>query len=72
MDAEPKLSDDEVAAQVVSLLFAGNETATNALTFIIYALATNPAIQDKLANHIIDYFEENPVSFIRLLDMVCF
>ena len=62
MDAEPKLSDDEVAAQVNTLLFAGSETATNALAFGSYLLALNPDIQTKLANEITAYFEAHPVS----------
>ena len=62
MEVEPKLSDDEVVAQVTSFMLSGNETTTNALTFACYLLALHPSVQDKLADEITAYCKEHPVS----------
>ena len=62
MEVEPKLSDDEVVAQVTSLMLAGNETTTNTLTFACYLLALHPAVQERLAEEITSYYREHSVS----------
>ncbi|KZV95952.1 cytochrome P450 [Exidia glandulosa HHB12029] len=48
LDPSQRLSDEEVLAQIPSFLAAGHETASNATTWAMYALANNPAIQEKL------------------------
>jgi cytochrome P450 len=41
-DGEP-LSDEEVRDQAVTLLFAGHDTTTSTVSFLLYELARNPA-----------------------------
>ena len=47
-----KLTNDEIVAQSVIFLLAGQETSSNALTFTAYLLAMNPEIQEKLRSEI--------------------
>lgn len=42
------LTDDEVVAQSVIFILAGHETTSNALAFVVYHLAMNPEVQEKL------------------------
>jgi cytochrome P450 family 3 subfamily A len=56
------LTSDEVMSQVISMMFAGNETVTSALTSAAYLLAIHPDVQDKLIQEISEYFKGNPVS----------
>lgn len=46
------LSDLELVAQSVIFIFAGYETTSSALSFILYELATNPDVQTKLQQEI--------------------
>jgi cytochrome P450 len=59
-DGDSKLSTGEIVADAVGFMLAGYETTSVALSFITYLLAKNPEAQEKLANEINDYFEENP------------
>lgn len=63
-DEETKegLTNSEVVADAVGLLTAGYETTSMTLTAATYLLALHTDVQEKLANEIHDYFEENPVS----------
>ena len=63
-DSETKkgLERGEIVADSVGFILAGYETTSTALTFATYLLATNPDVQERLANEINEYFEENPVS----------
>ena len=51
-DGVRKLSDDDISAQVVLFLFAGFDTTSTSLTNIVYYLAMNPAMQEKLREEI--------------------
>ena len=57
-----KLETGEIVADSVGFILAGYETTSTALTFATYLLAANPEVQERLANEIHEYFEENPVS----------
>ncbi|XP_005413825.1 PREDICTED: cytochrome P450 3A9-like isoform X4 [Chinchilla lanigera] len=46
------LSDGEIAAQSIAFIFAGYETTSSALSFIMYELATHPDVQKKLQQEI--------------------
>lgn len=46
------LSDIELVAQSIIILFAGYETTSSTLSFIMYLLATHPEIQQKLQEEI--------------------
>ena len=55
------LETGEIVADVVGFLFAGHDSTSVAITFTTYLLAKNPEVQEKLANEIHEYFDENPV-----------
>ena len=67
-DSETKvrLETGEIIADSVGFMMAGYETTSTTLTFATYLLATNPEAQERLANEIHEYLEENPVSGIHL------
>ena len=46
------LSDDELLAQMNTILIAGHETTTNSLSFALLEFAKNKSIQDKLSTEI--------------------
>ena len=54
-----KLSDEEIVAQSIVFLLAGYETSSNTLSFILYHLALNPDVQDKLRTEINEAVESN-------------
>ena len=56
------LETGEIIADSVGFIVAGYETTSTALTFATYLLAANPEVQERLANEIHEYLEENPVS----------
>ena len=59
--SEDKLEDGQLVALAVEVMLAGYETTSNALSFTTYLLALNPDVQEKLANEIHDFTQENPV-----------
>ena len=65
-DAETKsggyLSNDEIVATVATIMLAGYETTSNALSYTAYLLALNPTIQDRLVREINEYYDVNPDS----------
>ena len=54
-----KLSDEEIVAQSIIFLLAGYETSSNTLSFLLYHLALNPDVQDKLRTEIKEAVESN-------------
>ena len=56
------MTDEEVVANSIGFLFAGNETTAITLSFASYELALNPDIQEKLQSEIDSYFDDKPVS----------
>ena len=52
-----KLTDDEIVAQSVVFLIAGQETSANTLAFTAYLLAIHPDIQEKLRSEIEDVIQ---------------
>ena len=54
------LSNDQIVMMIMSVILAGYETTSNALSYTAYLLALNPTIQDKLIKKINDYYEANP------------
>ena len=47
-----RLSDREVRDQVMTLMFAGHDTSTSTLTFLVYELAHNPPVLAKLLSEL--------------------
>ena len=61
-ETQKGLEKDDIVADSVGFILAGYETTSTTLTFATYALASNPEVQERLANEIHEYFEGNPVS----------
>ena len=71
-ETEKGLEGGEIVADSVGFMLAGYETTSAALTFATYLLAANPEAQERLANEIHEYFDENPVSDrVFLANYVC-
>ena len=68
---ESELSTGEIVAEAVGFMLAGYETTSVAITFATYLLAKNPEVQEKLANGINEYFDENPVCDVSMCVCVC-
>ncbi|XP_021017756.1 cytochrome P450 3A13-like [Mus caroli] len=70
------LSDLEIVAQSISFIFAGYETTSNTLSYIMYTLATHPDAQKKLQQEIDAILPNkapatyNDLEKIEYLDMV--
>ncbi|KAL1406986.1 hypothetical protein Q8F55_006399 [Vanrija albida] len=60
LTAGQKMSHDEVQAQICTFLFAGSETTGIALTWALYRLAMNPAIQTRLRQELQTIHEDQP------------
>ena len=58
---KPGLSAGEILVDGVGVLFAAHKTTGSAIAFAMYLLAAHPEAQEKLADEILDYFEEKPV-----------
>uniref|UniRef100_A0A452TXS3 Cytochrome P450 3A n=1 Tax=Ursus maritimus TaxID=29073 RepID=A0A452TXS3_URSMA len=52
MDTHKALSDLELVAQSIIFIFAGYETTSTSLSFLVYELATHPDVQQKLQEEI--------------------
>ena len=65
-ETQEGLETGEIIADTVGFMLAGYETTSTALTFATYLLAANPEVQERLANEIHEYLEENPVSDMHL------
>ncbi|XP_075831507.1 cytochrome P450 3A6-like [Microtus pennsylvanicus] len=64
------LSDMEIMAQSITFIFAGYDTTSTTLSFIMYLLATHPDVQKKL-QHEIDLAlpKKAPATYEALLEM---
>nr|KAF6440292.1 hypothetical protein HJG63_003600 [Rousettus aegyptiacus] len=51
-DSHKAMSDLEIVAQSIIFIFAGYETTSSSLSFLMYILATHPDIQQKLQEEI--------------------
>ena len=56
------VTEGVVVVECITFLLAGYVTTSLTLTFATYLLALHPEEQERLANEIHDYYEENPVS----------
>ncbi|KZT61473.1 cytochrome P450 [Calocera cornea HHB12733] len=69
-----RMSDEEVLAQISTFIVAGHETTAAGLTWTLYSLAQNPAVQDKLRAELSLVEDEAPnmddLNALPYLDMV--
>ncbi|KAJ0177501.1 hypothetical protein K1T71_007510 [Dendrolimus kikuchii] len=70
-------SDTDLVAQAVLFLFAGFDTVSTTMAFMLHELAVNPDVQERLYREIIDNeecnggkFDYNSVQHMKYLDMV--
>ena len=61
-ETKERLETGDIVAESVGFMLAGYETTSTTLAFATYLLATHPEVQERLANEIHEYLEENPVS----------
>ena len=61
-ETQERLETGDIVAESVGFILAGYETTSTTLAFATYLLATHPEVQERLANEIHEYLEENPVS----------
>lgn len=62
-DPRARLSPREVRDNLLTLLLAGHETTSNALTWTLYALSEHPAVEAKLMKEIDDVLGERVPTF---------
>ena len=60
-ETQKGLEKGEIIADSVGFILAGYETTSTTLAFATYLLSINSEVQERLANEIHEYFEENPV-----------
>ena len=65
-ETQEGLETGEIIADTVGFMLAGYANTSTALTFATYLLAANTEVQERLANEIHDYLEQNPVSGTHL------
>ncbi|XP_058536718.1 cytochrome P450 3A6-like [Ochotona princeps] len=76
VDSYKALTDTELLAQSITFLFAGYETTSNALSFIMYLLATHSDVQQKLQQEVDSAFSNqalvtyDAIMQMEYLDMV--
>ncbi|XP_063381050.1 cytochrome P450 9e2-like [Cydia fagiglandana] len=70
-------TDEDLVAQAIIFFVAGFETVSTAMTFLLYELALNPDVQDKLAEELREHekssggkFDYNSIQTMVYLDMV--
>ncbi|XP_046945330.1 cytochrome P450 3A12 isoform X1 [Lynx rufus] len=69
-DTHKALSDLELVAQSIMLIFAGYETTSTSLSFLVYELATHPDVQQKLQEEIDATFPNKaPPTYDALVQM---
>ncbi|KAK4880255.1 hypothetical protein RN001_008401 [Aquatica leii] len=54
-----KMPEDAVMDELNTFLFAGQETTTSALSFLIYVLSKHSNVQEKLANEFLELFGDD-------------
>lgn len=71
-----QFTDHEVYSQVNNFMFAGHDTTSSAITFILYACAKNPAVQQRLYEEICSVVPPNQtlaqkhINELKYLDLV--
>jgi len=55
---DSRLTDEEIVAQIRTIIFAGHETTSKALTFALWELAKNRDLQEKLRTEVNEAWEK--------------
>ena len=61
-----RLSDQEIRDQVMTLMFAGHDTSTSTVTFLLYELARNPDARERLEAEVDEVLGGEPPAADRL------
>uniref|UniRef100_F6SQM5 Cytochrome P450 3A n=1 Tax=Equus caballus TaxID=9796 RepID=F6SQM5_HORSE len=70
LDTHKALSDLELVAQSIIFIFAGYETTSSSLSFLMYFLATHPDVQQKLQEEIdVTFPNKAPPTYDALVQM---
>ncbi|XP_051017154.1 cytochrome P450 3A2-like [Acomys russatus] len=70
VDSHKGFSDMEIMAQSIVFIFAGYETTSTTLSFLMYTLATHPEVQKKLQHEIDAAFpNKTPATYETLVEM---
>nr|BAK09536.1 cytochrome P450 [Postia placenta] len=64
-----RLPEDEVIAQLVTLVFAATDTTSSTLTLILQLLAEHPGVQDKLREELVKAFQAGELSYDELMHL---
>ena len=56
------LSDEQIVSHCLNFLVAAYDTTSFSLAMCSFLLATHPRVQDKLCDHLDQYWKDNPVS----------
>jgi cytochrome P450 len=59
---EPALSDKQLRDESLVLFLAGHETSATAISWLLYLLTQNPAIQTKIGEEIAEIIGNNPIN----------
>ncbi|KAL1488807.1 hypothetical protein ABEB36_014603 [Hypothenemus hampei] len=63
------ISNLDIASQCLIFFFAGFDTISTSLSFGMYELATNPDVQNKLREEILETIKTGPLTYDTLLQM---
>ncbi|KAF9261474.1 cytochrome P450 [Marasmius fiardii PR-910] len=66
---EDRLDDDELIAQMSTLIFGAMDTTSTALARILSLLATHPEVQTKLREEIDNAFQNGDISYDQLVSL---
>ncbi|KAF9261413.1 cytochrome P450 [Marasmius fiardii PR-910] len=66
---EDRLSENELIAQMSTLIFAAMDTTSNALARILSQLTAHPEVQEKLREEIDNAFQDGDVSYDQLVSL---
>ena len=76
-DSETELTVDDIVSQAFTFFLAGFDSSSTMMCFMVYELAFNPDIQEKLRNEVDQYFDETngeinyeTLSKMEYMDMV--
>lgn len=64
-----KLTDEDITAQALVFFFAGFDTASTAMSFMLFELAINPDVQEKLQREIDETLTAGDISYERITKM---